>query len=334
MQPRILLTPGEPAGIGPDLCVMAAQHTWDCELVVVADPNLLIERAQALQLDLELSITDLTASAQTHQPGHLKIIPITKPQPTQCGLPVIANADYVLQTITRATQLCLSGNAQALVTGPVQKSIINDAGITFSGHTEFIAEITDSQPVMMLITDKLRVALVTTHLPLSQVSQAITTSHLESVIRIVHQDLQQRFSIRAPMILICGLNPHAGEGGHLGGEEIEVITPVIQKLQQQGMNLQGPLPADTAFTPNKLAQADAILAMYHDQGLPVLKALGFGEAINITLGLPIIRTSVDHGTALSLAGSGQANMGSLTTAIHTAIDMATNANHCFKRTST
>jgi len=216
----------------------------------------------------------------------------------------------------------MQGSFHALVTGPVHKGIINDAGLPFTGHTEFLAELTHSTPVMMLATEGLRVALVTTHLPLAEISRAITPQLLEQITRTLHTDLQTRFGIADPVILVCGLNPHAGEGGHLGTEEIEVITPVLDRLRQEGMQLQGPLPADTLFTPHYLQQADAVLAMYHDQGLPVLKHMGFGRAVNITLGLPIIRTSVDHGTALDLAGSGKANQGSLDTALKTAREMA------------
>jgi 4-hydroxythreonine-4-phosphate dehydrogenase len=216
----------------------------------------------------------------------------------------------------------MNGTFHAMVTGPVHKGVINDAGIPFTGHTEFLAELTKGDPVMMLATAGLRVALATTHLPLSEVSSAITPQLLERIVRILHTDLQKRFGIAQPKILVCGLNPHAGEGGHLGSEEIEIISPLLDRLRQEGMQLQGPLPADTLFTPHYLQQADAVLAMYHDQGLPVLKHKGFGKAVNITLGLPIIRTSVDHGTALDLAGTGNANQGSLEVALNTAVEMA------------
>ena len=235
-----------------------------------------------------------------------------------------ANAVYVIETLRTALDQCTSGEVDALVTGPVHKGIINEAGIAFTGHTEYIAGITGGHPVMMLVTPGLRVALVTTHLPLQQVSQAITHHRLRTVIRILHQDLNSRFSISHPKIIFCGLNPHAGEDGHLGREEIETITPVLDSMRLQGLDVQGPLPADTLFTPKYLQTADAVLAMYHDQGLPVLKHMGFGRAVNITLGLPIIRTSVDHGTALELAGTGEIDSGSMELAISTAVAMSGN----------
>jgi 4-hydroxythreonine-4-phosphate dehydrogenase len=242
----------------------------------------------------------------------------------QAGQLNAENARYVLQLLDIAADGCLRGNFDAMVTAPVQKSIINDAGIAFSGHTEYLAERTGAAlPVMMLASSSLRVALATTHLPLTAVSAAITPTLLEHVLRILDNDLRQRFHLPAPRIMVCGLNPHAGEGGHLGREEIEVISPVISTLRAQGMQLTGPVPADTAFTPHQLEKADAVLAMYHDQGLPVLKYAGFGNAVNITLGLPIVRTSVDHGTALPLAGTGQADAGSLIAAVEMAIGMVT-----------
>jgi 4-hydroxythreonine-4-phosphate dehydrogenase len=252
----------------------------------------------------------------------LTVLPVRLADKVQPGLLNQLNADYVLTSIITATQGCLDGQFQAMVTGPVHKGIINDSGVCFSGHTEYIAEITGGCPVMMLATPGLRVALVTTHIPISAVSQAITSSRLTTVIKQLNQDLQKRFSLNHPRILVCGLNPHAGESGHLGKEEIEIIEPVLNFLRKQGINLHGPLPADTLFTPKYLETADAVLAMYHDQGLPVLKHKGFGNAVNITLGLPIIRTSVDHGTALDLAGTGSADCGSLQLAIKTALQMA------------
>ncbi len=316
---RIAFTPGEPAGIGPDLCVQLAQRKWQTPIVAIADPDLLQQRAQQLGLPLVIAPFD---PAAPHRPGQLPVVPLSLAAPATPGRLDRANAEYVLETLRRATAGCLQGEFQALVTGPVHKGIINDAGHPFTGHTEFLAGLTGGTPVMMLAAPGLRVALVTTHLPLSEVSRAITPERLERITRILDHDLRQRFGILRPRILVCGLNPHAGEGGHLGHEEIEVITPVLDRLRAEGMALQGPLPADTLFTPNYLEQADAVLAMYHDQGLPVLKHLGFGRAVNITLGLPIIRTSVDHGTALELAGTGKANIGSLETALETAIQMA------------
>ena len=248
-------------------------------------------------------------------------MPVALNAPAICGQLNPANSHYVLKTIRMATQGCMDGVFAAMVTAPVHKGVINDAGISFSGHTEFIAEMTGGVPVMMLATPGLRVALVTTHLPLSQVSAAITPKALTDVIHLLDSDLRQRFGITNPKILVCGLNPHAGENGHLGREEIDLIEPVLNQLRNEGIHLEGPLPADTLFTPKYLDAADAVLAMYHDQGLPVLKHKGFGQAVNITLGLPIIRTSVDHGTALELAGTGKANLGSLKLALQTALDM-------------
>ncbi|MGR9044125.1 MAG: 4-hydroxythreonine-4-phosphate dehydrogenase PdxA [Gammaproteobacteria bacterium] len=321
---RIALTPGEPAGIGPDLCIQLAQLDLGCEIVAIADPNLLQRRAEQLGLALTLKDFDNTQPPSPQQAGTLKLSPVRLQTQEHCGLLDKENSRYVLKTIARAAKGCLDGLFAAMVTGPVHKAIINDAGIAFSGHTEYIAGITGGQPVMMLATPGLRVALATTHLPLSEVSQAISHNRLRTVIRILVQELQTRFNIPDPKILVCGLNPHAGENGHLGHEEQTVIGPVLNGLRQQGMNLLGPLPADTLFTPKNLETADAVLAMYHDQGLPVLKYMGFGRAVNITLGLPIIRTSVDHGTALDLAGTGKADAGSLLYAVQSALTMATN----------
>jgi len=319
---RIALTPGEPAGIGPDLCVQLAQETQPCELVVIADPDLLAQRAHQLGLPLNQHLFDHTQAARAHAPGHLTVLPVTLATPSVSGRLDAANSRYVLETIRQATLGCLNQTFSAMVTAPVHKGAINDAGIAFSGHTEFIAEITGGTPVMMLATPGLRVALATTHLPLSQVSGAITPESLSSVIRLLDQDLRQRFGITSPQILVCGLNPHAGEGGHLGREEMEIIEPTLERLRLEDIHLYGPLPADTLFTPKYLDHADAVLAMYHDQGLPVLKFKGFGQAVNVTLGLPIVRTSVDHGTALELAGTGKANLGSLRFALQTALDMS------------
>ena len=320
--PSIALTSGEPAGIGPDLCVQLAQQSHACELIVIGDPALLEQRARHLGLTtLTLHEYEPTKPAKPHLPGQLTILPISASAPVKCGHLDARNSDYVLKTIRRATEGCLQGEFSAMVTAPVHKGIINDAGIPFSGHTEFIAEMTGGTPVMMLATSGLRVALATTHLPLAQVSAAITPQSLSEVIRLLNQDLRNRFGINEPKIFVCGLNPHAGEGGHLGREEIETIEPALEALRCEGLHLYGPLPADTLFTPKYLNHADAVLAMYHDQGLPVLKYKGFGQAVNITLGLPIIRTSVDHGTALELAGSGQANPGSLEFALQTALAM-------------
>jgi 4-hydroxythreonine-4-phosphate dehydrogenase len=321
---RIALTPGEPAGIGPDLCVQLAQQDLPCQLIVIASPELLMQRAQQLGLTIRINKFDSTLPPIAQKAGNLTVLPVELSESVQCGQTNPLNSRYVLKTITKATKGCMDGLFDAMVTGPVHKGIINDAGFSFSGHTEYIAEITGGHPVMMLATPGLRVALVTTHLPLKEVSSAITYTRLRTVIRILNHDLRTRFNLDNPKILVCGLNPHAGENGHLGHEEIDVIEPVLKGLRQQGLNLEGPLPADTLFTSKYLASADAVLAMYHDQGLPVLKYLGFGKAVNITLGLPIIRTSVDHGTALDLAGTGKADIGSLQFALQTALTMATN----------
>jgi len=316
--PRILLSAGEPAGIGPDLCALVAQLPFPCALAVVADPDLLAARARTLGLGLELR----EAAGEPHAPGRLGVLPVWCPSAAVCGTLDPANAGYVLETLSVGVRACLDGRFDALVTAPVHKGVINDAGVAFTGHTEYIAGITGGHPVMMLATEGLRVALATTHLPLKDVSAAITSERLAQVIRVLHADLAGRFGVADPRILVCGLNPHAGEGGHLGREEIDVIEPVLAGLRGEGMRLVGPLPADTLFLPKNLAQADAVLAMYHDQGLPVLKHKGFGRAVNITLGLPIVRTSVDHGTALDLAGTGRIDTGSLEEAIRAAMVMS------------
>ncbi len=322
---RLVLTPGEPAGIGPDLCVQLAQQPPHAQLIAIADPQLLADRAALLGLPLQLREFSATAPPHRSEPGELFIAPVPLSRAVTPGQLDPGNADYVLQTLRRAVEGCLQGEFDALVTGPVHKGVINEAGgIPFSGHTEFLAGLTGTRRVvMMLATPGLRVALATTHLPLAEVSRNITPQRLEEVIRILHHEMGQRFGLATPRIMVCGLNPHAGEGGHLGREEVEVIAPLLERLRSEGMHLFGPLPADTLFTPRYLDEADAVLAMYHDQGLPVLKHMGFGRAVNITLGLPLIRTSVDHGTALELAGSGQADTGSLNYAIEVAIDMAT-----------
>ena len=315
-----------PAGIGPDICIQLAQHYISAQNplfelnvpVFFADPELLAERAALLGINIPIrAFADFDPLQRA-----MWVEPAALLEPVQCGILAKENAAYVLATLDKALSACLSKKFRALVTGPVQKSIINDAGIPFSGHTEYLAEHCQQENVvMMLASPKLKVALVTTHLPLSAVSDAINPALLEKIIRILYRDLQEKFAIPRPTVVVCGLNPHAGEGGHLGREEIDVIEPTLQKLRQEDMNLIGPLPADTLFTPKYLATADAVLAMYHDQGLPVLKSQGFGEAVNITLGLPIIRTSVDHGTALDLAGSGEASMSSLLAAFTMAATM-------------
>lgn len=326
--PRLLITPGEPAGIGSELLVRLAQNDQPGELVAVCDPELLQATAADLGLALQLRPAQPGTPPQRHVRGQLAVLATTLAAPVTPGRLDPRNAAYVLQCLTLAADTCLRGQADALVTGPVQKSLINNAGIAFSGHTEFLAQhCGDAMPVMMLVAGDLRVALATTHLPLRQVPGAITPARLRSVLQILNADLGSRFGLARPRILVCGLNPHAGEGGHLGREEIEVIAPVIAELRAQGLQLEGPLPADTLFTPRVLARGDAVLAMYHDQGLPVLKYAGFGQAVNITLGLPLLRTSVDHGTALELVGSGQADPGSLQAAITLAAQLARPAGH-------
>lgn len=320
--PRIILSTGEPAGIGPDLAVTIVQQAWPCQLIVAGDRDLLGVRAQQLQLSLQMQNYD-AALAQPQRPGIMTVLHTPTHVPVQAGTLSTANARYVLQLLDRACDGCLSGEFAAMVTAPVQKSVINQAGVAFTGHTEYLAERSGGHlPVMMLTAGQLRVALVTTHLPLAAVSKAITQETLRNTLLILDYDLRRRFALAAPRILVLGLNPHAGESGYLGREEIDTIIPVLEELRAQGMQLIGPAPADTAFTPNMLSNVDAVLAMYHDQGLPVLKYAGFGNAVNVTLGLPIIRTSVDHGTALDLAGSGKADAGSLTAALELAIQMA------------
>ncbi len=318
-RPIIALTPGEPAGIGPDVALAVAQQIPDCDLVLIADPALLAARAA----QLHLAFSARPWSGRANDRPAVYILPMTASHPVQAGKLDPANSPYVIDCLRRAVQGCHSHEFDALVTGPVHKGVINDAGIAFTGHTEFLAtESGIAQVVMLLAAPGLRVALATTHLPLSEVSRAITHAHLSGVLHILHADLRVKFGISDPQILVCGLNPHAGEGGHLGREEIEVIEPVLATLRAEGFKLRGPVPADTAFIPASLAGMDAVLAMYHDQGLPVLKAHDFAHAINITLGLPFVRTSVDHGTALELAGSGRADPTSLESAIALAIELA------------
>lgn len=315
--PTIVLTPGEPAGIGPDLAVLEAWKGLDCRTVVAADPGLLAARAALRDLSIDWPGYD------PESPRPISILPVPLDRPAVAGEPDPRNAPYVLQTLKRAVEGCLRGEFDALVTGPVNKAVINDAGIRFSGHTEFLAELTGARtPVMMLAAGDLRVPLVTTHLPLREVAGNITSGTVRTVIEVTHRDLACRFGIDHPRIAVCGLNPHAGESGHLGREEIEVIRPVIDDLAAAGMDLSGPLPADTVFTESSSAAFHAIVAMYHDQGLPVLKRAGFGHAVNITLGLPIIRVSVDHGTALDKAGTGALDTGSLRAAFECALRMA------------
>ncbi len=316
--PTLALTAGEPAGIGPDLCVMLAQTEIDYRLVIIADPQILIERAAVLGLPFDYKPwpDDGGPTAGVY------VLAINASAAVEPGILNPANADYVIKTLARAVDGCLAREFDALVTGPVHKGVINDAGIDFSGHTEYLAAKSQSrQVVMMLTAGSLRVALATTHLPLKAISKAITHDYLTRIIEILHSELIEKFGIDRPHIAVCGLNPHAGEGGYFGKEEIETIIPVLQSLRAKGMQLIGPVAADTAFTPERLRGIDAVLAMYHDQGLPVLKFAGFGQGLNITLGLPFIRTSVDHGTALTRSGTGEIETGSLQTAINQALAM-------------
>ena len=321
---RFALTPGEPAGIGPDLCLLLASQRQPHPLIAITSRDLLHERAA--QLGVAVSLLPVSPDNWPDQPapaGSLYVWDTPLNAPVTAGTLDKANAPFVLQTLTRAALGCVAGDFAGMITAPVHKGVINEGGIAFSGHTEFLADLTGTeQVVMMLATRGLRVALVTTHLPLRQVADAITPERITRVTRILHADLQHKFGIAQPRILVCGLNPHAGEGGHLGCEEIDIIEPTLERLRSEGMDLRGPLPADTLFTPKYLEHCDAVLAMYHDQGLPVLKYKGFGAAVNITLGLPVIRTSVDHGTALDLAGSGKIDTGSLQVALETAYQMA------------
>lgn len=320
-QPAILISSGEPAGIGPELMLRLGELPAGLRRVVLCDRQLLMERATLLKQAVCLA----DYQPQVIPPaGTLEVMHLPLATPSRPGQPAAANATYVLAMLDRAIAGCLDGEFAALVTGPVHKGIINDAGIAFTGHTEYLAEKTGrAQVVMMLACQQMRVALATTHLPLRAVADAITVDRLAQTLRILQHDLRTHFGIPSPRILVAGLNPHAGEGGHMGREEIDVIQPVLEHLRQQGMQLTGPLPADTLFTPKYLEQADAVLAMYHDQGLPVLKYADFEQAVNITLGLPFIRTSVDHGTALDLAGLGLALPSSLFAAIRQAETMLT-----------
>ncbi|OGT36968.1 MAG: 4-hydroxythreonine-4-phosphate dehydrogenase PdxA [Gammaproteobacteria bacterium RIFCSPHIGHO2_12_FULL_37_14] len=319
--PRLLITPGEPAGIGPDITIRIAQQAWPAELVVVADPALLEERAQQIGLPLRLSECDTEQIITPHQPGNLKIIPVELNAISQAGKLNPEHAKYVIQTLEKAASLCQQKKANAMVTGPVHKGVLNQAGIPFIGHTEFFANYCHvPQTVMLFVVNNLKIALATTHLPLSQVSSAITKTRLQTVLTVLQSEIQKWFHLSSPRILVCGLNPHAGENGYLGREEIDIITPVIEELRQQQYHITGPLPADTIFTPKYLQQADVVLAMYHDQALPLVKYLGFGNAVNVTLGLPFLRTSVDHGTAVDIAGTQSVDPSSMAAAVELAIN--------------
>ncbi|MDX1902212.1 MAG: 4-hydroxythreonine-4-phosphate dehydrogenase PdxA [Gammaproteobacteria bacterium] len=322
--PRIFITPGEPAGIGPDITLLAAQKPWATELVAICDPEALKLRAAQLNIAVDFSQCDITQAPKQHQPGTLKILPVQQKHPTELGKLNPSNAQYVIHCLELAATLCQQKSGQALVTGPVHKANINAAGITFTGHTEFLAKYTKTlHSVMLFVTPEIRVALATTHLPLAKVPAAITSSLLKSVLMVLHQDLKQKFHLKDPRIVVCGLNPHAGENGYLGREEVDIIEPTLNQLRQEGLNIKGPVAADTVFTPKQLIESDAVLAMYHDQALPVVKYLSFGSAVNVTLGLPFIRTSVDHGIAMDAAGTGRADASSLIAAIELAIQLAT-----------
>ena len=317
----LYVTSGEPAGIGPDICLSLAGRVDERPVVVLADMQMLWQRAKQLGNPVEL--VAYQGQEQSSLSGQLFVEHIPLVEPVELGQLNPANAAYVIEQLRRSAEYAMSGRSVGVATAPVQKSVINDAGITFSGHTEYYQEFAGvDRVVMMLATKTLRVALVTTHLPLRDVPNAITKQRLHQVIDILIHDLKTKFKIAKPRILVCGLNPHAGENGYLGREEIEIINPVLETYRQQGIHISLSLPADTLFTPDHLKETDAVLAMYHDQGLPVLKSQGFGEAVNITLGLPFIRTSVDHGTALSLAGTGQAKSSSLHVAVDLALDLA------------
>jgi 4-hydroxythreonine-4-phosphate dehydrogenase len=326
--PRIVVTSGEPAGIGPDACVALSRRDWPADLVIAGDAKLLEETAAALGEAPGVCLYDASAPPVMSRAGALKLLDVPAPHAVVPGRLDVRNAVSVIAMLDRACDGALSGEFAAMVTAPVQKSTLMEAGFDFIGHTEYLAARTGAAlPVMMLQNARLRVALVTTHLPLAEVPHAITAERLRATLEIVHEDLRRRFKVATPRIAVLGLNPHAGESGHLGREEIEVIEPVIRQLRAQGLDVRGPVPADTAFTPQFLAGGvDVVVAMYHDQGLPVIKHEGFGHTVNVTLGLPIIRTSVDHGTALSLARSGRADTGSLESAVSLAIELASHGD--------
>jgi 4-hydroxythreonine-4-phosphate dehydrogenase len=321
--PVIVVSSGEPAGIGPDICLALGKRNIPARLAVLGDPTLLAGRARALGERVTLRECATVAQVGPHLVGTVQVIPVALRAPAAPGRLDVANAPYVLDLLRRGVALCSARAAHALVTAPVQKSVISQSGVEFSGHTEFLAQLTGAeQPVMLLVGKSLRVALATTHLPLRAVADALHPAKLERTLRITHADLEQRFGIDAPRILVLGLNPHAGESGTLGEEERAIIEPVVRKLAAEGLAVRGPVSADTAFTPESLDRCDVVVAMYHDQGLPVLKALSFGEIVNVTLGLPIVRTSVDHGTALELAGTGRARADSLVAAVDLALELA------------
>lgn len=320
--PRIAISAGEPAGIGPELVLGLAAREWPADLLVYADPDLLAARARQTGQSVRLETAD-GHSGRPAGAGCLRVRPVPLDAPSVAGKPDPRNARAVLRALDLACDDCLDRRADALLTAPLHKGVINDAGIAFTGHTEYLAARSGApRPVMLLVAGGLRVALQTTHLPLSAVPAAITRDGVEATLAVLDDGLRRRFGIARPRVVVLGLNPHAGEGGHMGREEIERIAPAVEAMRARGMDVRGPLPADTAFVEQHLAGTDAVLAMYHDQGLPVLKHRGFGHAVNVTLGLPIIRTSVDHGTALDIAGTGRADAGSLIAALSLAVEMA------------
>ncbi len=321
--PSIVVTSGEPAGIGPDICAMLAMRDLAARLIVLGDPEMLADRIRDLGLPVDVETLDDPGSAHPHRHGVMQVLPVAAAQPVEAGRLDPGNAGYVLGQLDLGIELCSANPGWALVTAPVQKSTINEAGIAFTGHTEWLAARTGTRrPVMMLASPNLRVALATTHLPLERVAGAISGELLDEVITVLHNDLRARFGVDAPRIMVLGLNPHAGESGVLGREELDIVEPALRALSRRGLAVSGPVPADTAFTPHRLRNCDAVLAMFHDQGLPAIKALAFGDIVNVTLGLPIVRTSVDHGTALDLAGTGRANPESLVKAVDLAGTLA------------
>ena len=319
----LIVTAGEPAGIGPDICLALAREPLPCKVVIVADPDTL--RARATMTGTEVTVTEVhavDAHNEETEAGELLVVATRFPEATECGRPNPANSRTLLDGLKLAVDACMDNRFAGLVTAPLQKAVINDAGIPFTGHTEFLAECTNAKrPVMLLVAGDLRVALASTHLPLRDVPDYLTQDGIRSVLQILIDDLRSKFGIDSPEVVVCGLNPHAGEAGHLGTEDATIIAPVVDEFAARGYKVRGPIPADTAFTP-AAGHKDAVLAMYHDQGLPVLKYAGFGHAVNVTLGLPIVRTSVDHGTALDIAGSGRADAGSLIQAIRLAAELA------------
>jgi 4-hydroxythreonine-4-phosphate dehydrogenase len=324
--PAIAVTSGEPAGIGPDICVALATRAWPMRIAILGDPAVLEARAQALGATVRISLCRAPSEVGAARSGVLQVLPVEVAAPVTPGRLDPSNAAYVVELIKRGAELCASGACAALVTAPVQKSVINSGGIAFSGHTELLAEVTHAaQPVMLLASKRMRVALVTTHLPLSAVAAALNGPRIDRIISVIATDLKARFGMPKPRIAVLGLNPHAGESGVLGNEEQTVIAPAIERARARGIEAFGPIPADTAFTPEALERCDVVLAMYHDQGLPVIKAFGFGDIVNVTLGLPIVRTSVDHGTALPLAGTGKARPESLFAAVTVAAELVRGA---------